>query len=102
MFNKNGSVVRSFGGKGSAPGTFNIPRAVAVDSNDRIYVLDSLNHRVQVFGPTGTWLHSFSGRGSEPGKFVAPSDLTIDSANGVLYVADKGNQRIQVFELCQT
>ena len=36
VFNKNGSVVRSFGGKGSAPGTFNIPRAVAVDSNDCI------------------------------------------------------------------
>jgi len=99
VFNKNGGFIRSFGGKGTAPGLFNVPRAVAVDNNDKIYVLDSLNHRVQVFGPTGAWLRSFGGRGSEPGKFIGPSDLSLDQENNLLYVADKGNQRVQVFDL---
>jgi serine/threonine protein kinase/sugar lactone lactonase YvrE len=99
VFNKNGGFVRSFGGKGTAPGLLNVPRAVAVDGNDRIYVLDSLNHRIQIFGPTGTFLRSFGGRGTEPGKFIGPSDLSLDQENNLLYVADKGNQRVQVFDL---
>jgi len=102
VFNKSGAYVRSFGGKGSAQGLFNVPRAVAVDNNDKIYVLDSLNHRIQIFGPTGEWFSSFGGRGSDPGKFIGPSDLSIDPANNLMYVADKGNQRIQVFEICQS
>ncbi|HEY9778451.1 MAG TPA: protein kinase [Planktothrix sp.] len=101
IFNKQGQFVRSFGGKGSAHGLFNVPRAVAVDNNDKIYVLDSLNHRIQAFGPTGDWLFSIGGRGTEPGRFIGPSDLSLDPANNLLYVADKGNQRVQVFELCQ-
>jgi len=100
VFNKSGNFVRSFGGKGTSHGLFNVPRAVAVDNNDKIYVLDSLNHRIQIFGPTGDWYHSFGGRGTEPGKFIGPSDLSIDPTNNLLYVADKGNQRIQVLELC--
>lgn len=102
VFNKSGTFLRAFGGKGSARGLFNVPRALAVDNNDKIYVLDSLNHRVQVFGPTGDFILAFGGRGSEPGKFIGPSDLSIDPANNLLYVADKGNQRIQVFELDQS
>ncbi|HEY9718543.1 MAG TPA: protein kinase [Trichormus sp.] len=102
IFNKSGVYVRSFGGKGTAHGLFNVPRAVAVDNNDKIYVLDSLNHRIQIFGPTGEWFSSFGGRGSDPGKFVGPSDFSIDPANNLMYVADKGNQRIQVFEICQS
>lgn len=99
VFSKAGAFVRSFGSKGTGPGMFNVPRSVAVDNNDKIYVLDSLNHRVQVFGPTGDWFYSFGGRGTEPGKFSSPSDLSIDSPNNLLYVADKGNRRIQVFEI---
>lgn len=100
IFNKAGIYVRSFGGKGSQDGLFNVPRAVAIDKNDKIYVLDSLNHRVQVFGPTGDWLCTIGGRGGEPGKFIGPSDLSISTDNDLLYVADKGNKRVQVFELC--
>ncbi|RTL38885.1 MAG: 6-bladed beta-propeller [Candidatus Melainabacteria bacterium] len=101
VFNKSGSLLRSFGSKGNGPGQFNVPRSVAVDKNDKIYVLDSLNHRIQVFGPTGNLFYIFGGRGSEPGKFIGPSDISIDPENSFLYVADKGNQRIQVFELSQ-
>lgn len=101
VFSKSGILLRSFGSKGNGPGQFNVPRSVAVDRNDKIYVLDSLNHRVQVFGPTGNLFYIFGGRGSEPGKFIGPSDISIDPENNLLYVADKGNQRIQVFELSQ-
>jgi serine/threonine protein kinase/DNA-binding beta-propeller fold protein YncE len=99
VFTKAGAFLRSFGGKGTANGFFNVPRGIAVDKFDRIYVADSLNHRIQVFGPAGEWIYTFGGRGHEQGKFISPSGLSIDPDNNCLYVVDRGNQRIQVFEL---
>jgi serine/threonine protein kinase/sugar lactone lactonase YvrE len=99
IFNKSGSLVRSFGQKGTQRGMFNVPRAIAVDKHDRIFVLDSLNHRIQVFGQGGDWLYTFGSLGSGPDQFVGPSGLSIDNENSLLFVADKGNKRIQVLEL---
>lgn len=99
VFNKAGVLVRCFGEKGSAPGQFNVPRAVAVDQNDKIYVLDSLNHRVQVFSPTGDFLYIIGQKGSEDGQLLAPSDVSIDPESNTIYIADKGNRRIQCFQI---
>jgi hypothetical protein len=43
-----------FGAGGDAPGQFSFPRGVAVDPNGILYVLDTDNGRVQVFGATQT------------------------------------------------
>lgn len=99
IFNRSGTHIRTFGSKGRERGMFNVPRAVAVDRHDRIFVLDSLNHRIQVFGPSGEWLYSFGSLGPGAEQFVGPSDLCIDNENNLLFVADKGNKRIQVLEL---
>jgi serine/threonine protein kinase len=99
IFSKTGNLVRAFGKRGTLKGEFNVPRSVAVDNNDKIYVLDSLNHRVQVFSPRGEFITEIGERGGKPGQFLGPSDLSIDPSNALLYVADKGNHRIQVFEL---
>jgi len=99
IFNKSGMFIRSFGEKGKSSGMFNLPKAVAVDRMDRIFVLDSLNHRIQVFGSSGNWLCTFGSLGKEKDQFCGPSDLCIDNQNNLLFVADKGNKRIQVLEL---
>ncbi len=99
IFNKAGAMVRSFGGKGTEKGMFNIPRSIMVDKHDRIFVLDSLNHRIQVFGAGGDWLYSFGSLGADMDQFRGPSSLSFDAENNLLYVADKGNRRVQVFEL---
>lgn len=101
VFSKAGIFQRSFGGKGTGKGLFNVPRGIAIDRYDRLYVADSLNHRVQVFNTNGQHLYFFGGRGQELGKFVGPADLSIDPENNCLYVADRGNCRVQVFELIQ-
>jgi serine/threonine protein kinase/sugar lactone lactonase YvrE len=101
VFSKAGIFQRSFGGKGTGKGLFNVPRGIAIDRYDRLYVADSLNHRVQVFNTNGQYLYFFGGRGSESGKFIGPADLSIDPENNCLYVADRGNCRVQVFELIQ-
>ncbi len=99
VFNKAGIFQRSWGGKGTGRGEFNVPRGIAIDKTDRVYVADSLNHRIQVFSVNGDYLYSFGGRGPEPGRFMGPQDLTIDPDNNCLYVTDRGNCRVQVFEL---
>jgi serine/threonine-protein kinase len=99
VFSKAGILIRTFGEKGTAPGQFNVPRAVAVDQNDKIYVLDSLNHRVQVFSPAGDFLYIIGEKGSQPGQLLAPSDVSIDIESNTLYVADKGNRRVQCFQI---
>jgi serine/threonine protein kinase/sugar lactone lactonase YvrE len=101
IFSKAGIYQRSFGGKGTGKGMFNVPRGIAIDRYDRVYVCDSLNHRIQVFTTRGDYMFSFGGRGSEVGKFIGPADISIDPENNCLYVADRGNSRIQIFEILQ-
>ena len=43
----------AFGRSGRGPGEFNRPEGLAVDDQNRIYVADSCNHRIQVFSPDG-------------------------------------------------
>ena len=50
-------------------GTFNSPRSLAVDSAGRIIVVDALNSRVQVFGPTGAFFFKFGSLGNADGEF---------------------------------
>jgi serine/threonine protein kinase/sugar lactone lactonase YvrE len=101
IFSKAGIFQRAFGAKGTGKGEFNVPRGIAIDRYDRVYICDSLNHRVQVFNSKGEYLYYFGGRGQELGKFIGPADVSIDPENNCLYVADRGNARVQIFELPQ-
>jgi hypothetical protein len=60
--------------------------------------VSSLNDRVQTFTTAGEFLFGLGGTGDGPGRFARPHGMVIDS-KGCLYVADAGNQRIQVFEI---
>lgn len=48
IFNQNGDFLLEFGKRGQAPGDFNMPSGLAI-WNDKIYVADSYNQRIQVF-----------------------------------------------------
>lgn len=86
-------------------GQFRQPTDVAWDSDDNIYVSDGYtNSRIAKFDRKGNWLKSWGSRGSggahaneNPGQFSTPHNLGIDRQNNV-YVADRGNRRIQVFD----
>lgn len=52
-FDKNGTFIKSWGTRGSAPGQFNVPHAIVVDAKDNIYVADRGNKRIQVFDTDG-------------------------------------------------
>jgi len=55
-FDDSGAWVKSWGQRGYAPGEFNTPHNIAIDYQDRIYVADRANGRVQVFNTDGDFL----------------------------------------------
>jgi len=55
-YDKTGAWVKSWGQRGFAPGEFNLPHNIAVDSSDRVYVADRANGRIQVFDTDGKFL----------------------------------------------
>lgn len=109
VVDNNGTVVRQLGQRGiltditdggmalDSPGLFFGPRAIAV-TDERIFVTDTGNERVQVFSKDGTFLTAFGGFGSEQGKLIEPTGIVI-GPDGHVWVADSGNARIQVFTI---
>ena len=97
MFSKEGMMLKKFGGKpGNKPGEFNFPSAVCTSKDDSIVVLDTGNHRVQVFNKMGKFLHQFGENGHKKGQFKSPRGVAADK-HGHILVADSQN-RIQVFK----
>ncbi len=87
----------SFGASGTGPGEFNRPEGLCVDAQDRVYVADSCNHRIQVFSSEGKLLSVYGKPGKGPGELSYPYDICVD-ASGRQYVCEFGNSRIQVFD----
>jgi len=109
---------------GSSDGTFSTPTGVAIDNAGNIYVVDSGNYRVSKFSATGAYIGSIGNvtqsqgscatgitngwctvgnlqmsyftSSSLLGGFNSPGGIAVDSS-GNLYVADTGNNRIQMF-----
>jgi DNA-binding beta-propeller fold protein YncE len=86
-----------YGQLGSGPGEFNRAEGICVDAQDRLYVADSCNHRVQVFTSDGKFIREFGKAGSAPGELSYPYDVKVDAAGNV-FVCEFGNSRIQVFD----
>ncbi len=62
------------------------------------YISDGyINSRVAKVSPTGEWLGSFGEPGDGPGQLNTPHNIGIDNEDHI-YVADRGNRRIQVFD----
>jgi sugar lactone lactonase YvrE len=96
-FTNDGKFIQKWGSKGVGDGEFNGPAGLSIDRNDNIYVTDKNNNRIQVFTSNGTFLTKFGLEGSGPGQLILPEGVGVDKDTGLVYVADTGNFRIQVF-----
>ena len=92
----DGEYFDRWGTKGSEPGMLNGPAGITFDANDDLYVVDSMNNRVQVFTKKGDFLKTWGSAGRSVGEFNRPWGITIDR-EGAVYVADWGNHRVQKF-----
>jgi len=90
-----------WGRLGVSKGRFQKPRAMAIDQNDRIYVVD-MTARIQAFDTDGNLLRAWQTPAREAGK---PTGLSIDRS-GRLLVADTHYYRLLIYtpegELVQT
>lgn len=80
-FSADGKHLGSWGTPGANPGQFTTPHGIWLDSNDRVYVCDRENNRVQLFSPEGDYLTEWS-------DFYHPMDIFMD-AQGRFYVTDQ-------------
>ena len=79
-------------------GYFNGPTDVAWDSDGNIFVSDGyVNSRMVKFDKHGNFLMDWGSLGREIGQFRLPHTMVVDR-NGEVYVGDRSNSRIQVFD----
>jgi 6-bladed beta-propeller len=121
-FNPEGMVVMNLGRRDEGPdepryrhanppptpvdALFNGATDVAWDASDNIYVSDGyFNSEIAKFDKNGNWIKRWGSAGKggahaneNPGQFSNPHNIGIDR-QGNLYAADRGNRRIQVFDL---
>ncbi|HZG56094.1 hypothetical protein [Paenibacillus sp.] len=79
-----------------------VPTDAAVAPNGDIYVADGYGQSwIHRYRANGDYVGSFGGKGGEPGRFSCPHGISVDLRGGEpeLYVADRGNHRIQVLTL---
>lgn len=79
-------------------GFFGGPTDVTWDTEDNIFISDGyVNSRIAKYDKHGNWITQWGSYGSEPGQFKLPHSMDADR-DGNIYVADRTNRRIQVFD----
>ena len=115
-FNPQGRVLMVFGRKSEASdenahplehpnpprpavdGRYRQPTDVTWDPEGNIFISDGyINSRVAKLDKNGDWVKSWGGPGNQPNQFNTPHSIAAD-AQGNIYVADRGNRRIQVYD----
>lgn len=92
----SGEVASSFGLEGEGPGEFRFPTSLAFGSDERLYVADQENSRIQIFSPEGEFLEEFGGAATGMKTLDKPRDVAFDES-GAIYVADFGHETVHVF-----
>ncbi|MEZ5419286.1 MAG: peptidyl-alpha-hydroxyglycine alpha-amidating lyase family protein [Vicinamibacterales bacterium] len=111
-FSPQGTLLMTLGTPGEAgspPSKFTEPNDVAIAPDGSIFVAEAHNDqfldqnaptgvgRISKFAADGTFIKSFGSYGYGPGQFRGAHALAFDS-QGRLFVADRGNRRIQIFD----
>jgi len=96
VFDLEGTLVATYGHRGSAPGEFNYPSHICI-AGDRMLVADSGNFRVQLLDLDGHCLKCIGQKGDAAGDFSLPKGVAFDS-DGHIYVVDAQFENVQIFD----
>ena len=81
---------------GTEPGEIMWPVAIAVDSEDCVYVSDEYLHRISIFDKDGNFVGLWGVEGNGYGQFDKPGGIVFDQDDNLL-VVDSGNNRVQKY-----
>ena len=95
IFDIKGQRIRTFGSPGDSPDQMDFPAGIATDDTDNIYV--SSDHKLQKFTSSGELIKCVGQNGRMEGEFDDPRGITL--YDNQVYVCDRGNHCIQVFDL---
>ena len=97
-------MLGKLGVAGNGPDTFDRPTGVAIAPNGDIFVADGHRpnklgaSRIVKFTRDGQFMKTWGHRGAAPGDFDEPHDIFVGGSQNRVYVADRRNLRIQVFD----
>jgi DNA-binding beta-propeller fold protein YncE len=74
-FDKNGTFIKTWGGKGTEPGKFEVAHGIAIDAKDLLWVTDRENQRIQVFDQDGTFVREIKYAGLPCGLTIGPREI---------------------------
>jgi uncharacterized protein (TIGR03663 family) len=74
------------------------PRGIALGANGDVYVTDTGNARVVVYGPDGAFRREFGTKGTGPSQLDEPVGIAVSADGTRVYVADSSNARIGIFD----
>jgi len=85
-FSKDGAYIKDWGKKGSGPGELDIPHALAMDSQGRVFVADRNNNRIQVFDQDGKYITEWKQWGRPSGIVITKDDTmyVVDSESNAM------------------
>ncbi|WP_210398076.1 hypothetical protein [Motiliproteus sediminis] len=92
----SGEMLYRFGRRGSGDGALNLPKDIDISPDNRLYVVDSGNFRVNIYEADGTFVDSFGSIGLKWGTFSRPKGIAID-LEGRVYVSDAAFGNFQIF-----
>lgn len=93
----DGKFLGAFGRAGDGAGALGRPKAAVADAEGRTYVSDAGNDVVIVYSLSDAFELALGGRAEGPGKLTMPAGLAL--GDGLLFVADAFDHRVQVYEL---
>lgn len=92
-FDKNGKFVKAWGKRGKAPGEFDLPHGIAMDSKGTLYVADRNNARVQVFDQSGKFLTQWDTVMIPWGLWITKDDVIWAAGSSIMPRPKKGRWR---------
>ncbi len=95
VYDKSGNRKATIGSYGTGELQFKSPHGIDI-SNGVVYVAEYHGHRIHMLTTGGKFIGTFGKSGFSIGQFDQPNDVKI-SPDGRVYVADKYNDRVQVF-----
>lgn len=90
-YTPDGKLITSWGEPGTGPGQFDLVHCVRIDKDDKLWVLDRSNNRIQFFDTEGNYLDEWTG-------LHQPDTIYIDDAAGVVYIAEL-EQRVSIWTM---